>query len=159
MQRDKLIISICIIIFLAILLSISTKKSIKQKEGYTNYVDPIKHNYDYKLLEKNKLLQKIKLNEDLKDEIIKEEIEKYKKIISDNLTKTLENQSTCVTAEEYYKNKYKYPFIPTVDNKDNPLASNYHIYEDIGDTNCSYLKLDEKSKKDKTSNIFFNLDE
>lgn len=158
-MRDNLIVSLCIIIILAILLSVSNKKSVKQKEGYTNYVNPIKYNHDYKLLERKELLEKIKLNKDLKDEIIKEEVEKYREIISKKLTKILENQSTCITAENYYKNKYRYPFIPSIINKDEPLASNYHIYEDIGDTNCSYLKLDDKKKPDLTSNIFSSLDD
>ena len=61
--------------------------------------------------------------------------------------------------KNYFENKYKYPFIPIVDNKGEPIASNYHIYEDIGDTNCSYLKIDDKLKRDKTSNLFLNINE
>jgi|APSaa5957512622_1039677.scaffolds.fasta_scaffold169608_2 hypothetical protein len=159
MQRDRLITSICIFAILVILLSVFKTKSNKQREGYTNYVDPVKYNHDYKLLEKNELLEKIKLNKDLKDEIIQEEIEKYREIVSDKLIKILESQSSCITAENYFENKYKYPFIPIVDNKGEPIASNYHIYEDIGDTNCSYLKIDDKLKRDKTSNLFLNINE
>mgnify|MGYP003990408065 CR=1 FL=1 len=51
MQRDRLITSICIFAILVILLSVFKTKSNKQREGYTNYVDPVKYNHDYKLLE------------------------------------------------------------------------------------------------------------
>ena len=110
-------------------------------------------------LEKNELLKKIQLNEKLKDEIIKEEIEKYKNIIYDEITKDLDSKTKNITAEEYYKNKYKYPFIPSNSNNKEPIASNDHIYEELGDTNCSYLKLDDIKTKELSSNIFSTLNE